>query len=664
MKKFYTKVLSLVLCVLMLTPMMSVFVVNAEEDIDLTAVMTAETYTTVDKSTTLPYRMYVPENYDAEKEYALLLFMHGLGNRGDNNTSQIAQHNTLLKRIIKGEFISDDNGEYNTAEEFIIIAPQCAADSKWVDYTGENIYDRSYNLDETPVAKYQAAVIELIDHIIENKSIDLSRIYATGLSMGGFGVWDIVMRNPKMFAAAIPMAGAADPTKANLINDIPIWTFQQALDPTVQPGGTYAMVEALVAEGADITLTNYFEPQHNAWAQGYAEPNMLQWLWSHKKTPDVKIACIGDSITNSHAANRKYYPEYLNDMFPSNVEVRNYGVSATSALFSAKKPYVETAQYKDAVEYAPDVLFMMLGTNDIKAENWATGSKNFIADYTKIIDSFKAVNEDVKVYIGLSPRIFKENVIGERDPKILENEAVPQLRDLAKKLGVKTVNLMDFSKDKGDLFPDFLHPNAECAQMFAEEIYKVISPDITAVEPILESPIKNASDWAKKELSLLCASGLGTGTFDLNYTEAITREDFCKAIVSAIPKSVEAVREEKAFNDTKTKAVTRAYALGVVNGMSDTEFAPSAKITREQAAAMLQRAYHLLAPGAVASEEVTFADASAISEWAKESTSFIGGIGIMKGDDMGNMNPLNNITYQEALLTVYRTYMSANTYGK
>ena len=98
--------------------------------------------------------------------------------------------------------------------------------------------------------------------------------------------------------------------------------------------------------------------------------------------------------------------------------------------------------------------------------------------------------------------------------------------------------------------------------------------------------------------------------------------------------------------------------------MSDTEFAPSAKITREQAAAMLQRAYHLLAPGAVATEEVTFADASAISEWAKESTSFIGGIGIMKGDDKGNMNPVNNITYQEALLTVYRTYMSANTYGK
>ena len=98
--------------------------------------------------------------------------------------------------------------------------------------------------------------------------------------------------------------------------------------------------------------------------------------------------------------------------------------------------------------------------------------------------------------------------------------------------------------------------------------------------------------------------------------------------------------------------------------MSDTEFAPSAKITREQAAAMLQRAYHLIAPGATAENAVEFKDAASISGWATESVGFISGIGIMKGDDQGNMNPLNNITYQEALLTVYRTYISANSYGK
>ena len=238
------------------------------------------------------------------------------------------------------------------------------------------------------------------------------------------------------------------------------------------------------------------------------------------------------------------------------------------------------------------------------------------------------------------------------------------LIDLANKLGVKTVNLLEVSKDKGDLFPDFLHPNAEGAKIFTDEIYKVIAPDLEIPTPSQQSPVKNASDWAQKELSFLYAAGLGTGTYDLNYTESITREDFCKAIVSAIPAETQAVREAKTFTDTKTKAVTRAYTLGVVNGVSDTEFAPNNKITRQEAAAMLQRAYHLIAPGATAESSIAFADAASISTWATESVAFISGIGIMKGDDKGNMNPLNNITYQEALLTVYRTYISANTYGK
>jgi len=657
MKKICTKVLSLVLCALMLAPL---FVVSAAE-VDLASVMTEESYTTVDKTITMPYRMYVPANYDAEKNYSLLLYLHGEEASGNDNAAQI-KDNALIERIIAGEFISTNDKEFSTEEEFIIIAPQCPADAKWVDAAIAD--DGSFKFDETAVSPYMAAVIELVDHTMEKKSLDLSRLYVAGNGMGGYGVWDIIFRNPKMFAAAIAIDAGTDISKKDAISHIPVWAFNQNLSKTVSPASTSQMVEALVNDGADISFTQYFDTEGDSFKKALSEDGLLRWIGSKSTKPDIKIACIGHSNVNSHAANRKYYPEYLNDKFPANVEVRNYGLSGSTALFSTNSPYAESSQYKDALAYNPDVLVMSFGGNDIKDDNWTTGKNYFISDYTKIMDSFKAINPDVKVYMTIDSRIFKLNVYGQRNPEILEKEAIPMLYDLAKKLGLKTINFFDLTKDMPELFPDFIHINAEGAQMFADEAYKVIAPDLDLTQTAKESPVKNASDWAKKELSFLYAAGLGTGTYDLNYTEAITREDFCKAIVSAIPKSVKAVREEKAFTDTKTKAVTRAYALGVVNGMSDTEFAPSAKITREQAAAMLQRAYHLIAPGATATDSVAFADASSISEWAKESTSFISGIGIMKGDDKGNMNPLNNITYQEALLTVYRTYISANTYGK
>ena len=654
MKKICTKVLSIVLVALMLAPLC---VVNAQ-DVDLLSAMTAETYTTVDKSTTMPYRMYVPASYDAEKNYSLLVYLHGEDGRGDDNASHISG-NKLIERIIAGEFVSTDETEFNTKDEFIIIAPQCPQDAKWVD-----VKDSSYKFDETSVSKYMAAVIELIDKTTEKQSIELSRIYVAGNGMGGYGAWDIIMRNPKMFAAAIIADAGTDASKASLINHIPVWAFNQALSKEVSPESTSNMVEALVNMGSDISFTQYFDTEGDAAQKAYAEKDLIRWLANKSKNPDIKIACLGDSNTNSHAANRKYYPEYLNDMFPANVEVRNYGLSASTALSSTDKPYVNSSQYKDAMAYVPDVLSISLGANDSKRVNWAAGSKHYADDYTKIIDSFKALNPDLKVYITIPSVPFDTYTEGRRDPAIIVNEIIPILKDLAKNIGAKIVDLVPVSKENPDHFPDTFHADAYCSELFAQEHYKVIAPDLEIPQPALESPVKNASDWAKKELSFLYAAGLGTGTYDLNYTEAITREDFCKAIVSAIPAETPAVREAKAFSDTNTKAVTRAYTLGVVNGMSDTEFAPSAKITREQAAAMLQRAYHLIAPGATATNSVEFADAANISDWAKESTSFISGIGIMKGDDLGNMNPLNNITYQEALLTVYRTYISANTYGK
>lgn len=89
------------------------------------------------------------------------------------------------------------------------------------------------------------AVDELISNVRKEYSIDDSRMYVTGLSMGGFGTWDLLMRNPDMFAAAIPMGGAADISYAEVLKDIPIWTFHQSLDTVVSVVGTQNIVKSL-----------------------------------------------------------------------------------------------------------------------------------------------------------------------------------------------------------------------------------------------------------------------------------------------------------------------------------------------------------------------------------------------------------------------------------
>lgn len=269
------KILAAVLCIF------AVVTTGAfAEEVDLAKEMEAKVFE-ASNGVELPYRIYVPENTDADKQYSFLLFFHGAGNRGNDNLSQIADNGGLLKRIIGGEKIKYDGGEVNAADEFIIIAPQCAQDSQWVDTPWGKQPDPSYSLADTPKSKYMTAAEELVASVREEYSVNPERMYITGLSMGGFGTWDFIMRHPDMWAAAIPMGGAADVSQAENIVHIPVWTFHQYFDTVVLSEGTQHITEKLVKDGAEIRFTGYFDPQHNAWTKGYAEPDMLEWLYSH-----------------------------------------------------------------------------------------------------------------------------------------------------------------------------------------------------------------------------------------------------------------------------------------------------------------------------------------------------------------------------------------------
>lgn len=653
-----TKVLALILAFSMVLIFCQTFAFANEGDKTAAQIMTKETYVALD-GTELPYRIYIPSTYTAEKEYSFLLFLHGAGNRGNNNENQVAQNTGLLDRIINGEEVVYNGKKIDTSKEFIIVAPQCASKKQWVDTSWSVTPDPSYSTEEVPMSQYMTAVVELIARIRADYNINSDRMYAAGLSMGGFGVWDLLCRYPDLFAAAIPMGGAGDVGNAHIIAKTPVWTFHQMQDPTVSSEGTVAMVKKLIGLGAEVKFTQYFDGIHNAWTKGFAEPELLQWLYSHTNV-GTKLAFVGDSITYGAGVKNRATESVaaIIDQKTDGIDVKNFGVSSTSALYTAVAPYVETDQYWQALDYAPDILVIMLGTNDIKNENWDLGKDNFVEDYLKIINSFKGVNPDVKVIVGIPPKIYKENVFGTRSPKILDEEGIPKIYEVAAKAGAAVVNYRTPSLDNEVYFPDFLHPNADGNRIMADTLLPLVLETAKTT-----SVLDDASDWAKDEIALCYSVGILPLELTAKYHDEITRLEFCRMVVNMLPADAVATRNAT-FVDCTDESVKAAYSVGVVNGISDLVFEPDRKITREEMAAMIYRAYKLIDSEASKSTQKAAPDRALVSAWAIDSVDFLAEKEILKGDEAGNINPQNPTTVEEAALFAYRAYFQANTNKK
>jgi len=128
-----------------------------------------------------------------------------------------------------------------------------------------------------------SATLKVVDTVRKEFPIDDKRIYITGLSMGGYGTWDLIARHPKIFAAAIPVCGGADESTAPTIKDLPIWCFHGAADPTVPPQRSQNMIAALKAAGGQPKYTEYPGVGHNSWDKAYAEPDLPTWLFAQHR---------------------------------------------------------------------------------------------------------------------------------------------------------------------------------------------------------------------------------------------------------------------------------------------------------------------------------------------------------------------------------------------
>jgi poly(3-hydroxybutyrate) depolymerase len=235
------------------------------------------------QSTTLPYHVFTPDNYNPQIHYPLVLCLHGLGECGDNSSAvKLNSMATVWAR--------DSN---QTRWPCFILVPQCKIGHWWPD------------------SDMILTVNDILDSLLREFSIDTNRLFVTGLSMGGYGTWDIITRFPDKFAAAIPVCGVGDPSKAASIKHIPIWDFHGALDYTVPVAGSREMIAALenagdtvvythchlgdctglpeniiaekIRNGAKLLYTEYASGGHSIWDQAYNTIFLLPWTFSQSK---------------------------------------------------------------------------------------------------------------------------------------------------------------------------------------------------------------------------------------------------------------------------------------------------------------------------------------------------------------------------------------------
>ena len=224
---------------------------------------------------TMPYRLLLPDNYDAAKKYPLIFFLHGAGERGTDNELQLV-HGAKL-------FLKDDVRKNFPA---IIVIPQCPASSFWsnVNFVTDSSGKRTFNFQEggEPTIAMKLAQ-ELLFSIITTYPVSKKQIYAGGLSMGGMGTFEIVRRNPELFAAAFPICGGGNPATASQLKKVKWWVFHGAKDDVVPPQLSEEMVNALKKKKATVKFTLYPNANHNSWDSAFAEPDLLSWLFAQKR---------------------------------------------------------------------------------------------------------------------------------------------------------------------------------------------------------------------------------------------------------------------------------------------------------------------------------------------------------------------------------------------
>lgn len=233
-----------------------------------------EKHVYVQENDTLPYRLLLPEGFDKNKKYPLIIFLHGAGERGNDNEKQLTHGASL--------FLKDENRKKYPA---YVVFPQCRSTSYWSNVkitSGEKGHQFIFQEGGMPTKEMQM-VMALLRNLYERFPVQKDRVYVIGLSMGGMGTFELVNRMPNTFAAAAPICGGAHIGTAKNLKETSWWVFHGAKDDVVPPEFSKEMVAAMIKHKVNVKFTLYPEANHNSWDAAFAEPALLEWMFNCKK---------------------------------------------------------------------------------------------------------------------------------------------------------------------------------------------------------------------------------------------------------------------------------------------------------------------------------------------------------------------------------------------
>ena len=230
-----------------------------------------ESFNSNDKS--LNYRILYPKNFDKNKSYPLTLFLHGIGERGDDNKLQ-------LKYVDK---IFLDKNNYANYES-VVIFPQAPLDDNWSSrLLTENEIRQVFPENEKPTKSLQL-VIKLMDSLVKEDFVDYKRLYLSGLSNGAMGSFELLKNRPNMFASAVLICGGGNPIWAkDFAKTTPVWIAHGSDDDVVFPELSINMVKAIIKHGGSPKFTLYENVNHESWFNVFNNPDYLKWMFSFTK---------------------------------------------------------------------------------------------------------------------------------------------------------------------------------------------------------------------------------------------------------------------------------------------------------------------------------------------------------------------------------------------
>jgi lysophospholipase L1-like esterase/dienelactone hydrolase len=428
---------------------------------------------------TIAYRLLSPPKLEPGQVYPLVLFLHGAGERGDDNEAQ-------LKHGVR-RFASP---EARKRFPCFVLAPQCPRDQLWASFKIKTGEQSSVEQPSEPMR----LVLGALDALLAELPIDRDRLYLTGLSMGGYGTFDLLARFPERWAAAAPVCGGGDATRIAVAKQVPLWAFHGVRDEAVPVARTRELIEALVRAGGAPLYSEYPYVRHDSWSIAYGEPELLPWMFAQKRgAPPVAFdaiasplaqppssACPGAGPMQSGLWFRELWRERrgawaeakeadqgavvffgdsitqgwgsLAEDFPK-LKVANRGISGdtTRGLLTRVRG--------DVLDLRPRAVSILIGTNDL---DQGAEPEVVLANLKALVAALRTADPALPIVINqVMPRGPREGLYPDKIRKLnaLYLEAFagdPKLRFC------DTWTLFDDGSGtcKKEEFPDLLHPNA------------------------------------------------------------------------------------------------------------------------------------------------------------------------------------------------------------